>query len=141
MIKEEDCFNFVYVLPQPAGEPCRLVITAAVQMGWVESLSFFCTVTESAQDLTQHFINANVDLPHDTVEDCMAIQYVPMRARTDAPTKLLQVYVNDFCSAATQSTDGSHIPTIRRAAVHGIHALFPPPAVTKHEGGKEPISQ
>jgi hypothetical protein len=56
------------------------------------------------------------------------------------PTKLLQVYVDEFCYAATQSKDGTHIPTIRRASVHGIHALFPPPAVTMHNGGKEPIS-
>ncbi len=37
--------------------------------------------------------------------------------------ELLQVYVDDFCYAATQSEDGEHIPTIRRAAIHGIHAV------------------
>jgi hypothetical protein len=30
---------------------------------------------------------------------------------------------------------------IRRAAIHGIHALFPPPAITHHEGRKMPISE
>ena len=63
-----------------------------------------------------------------------------MRGRADAPSKLLQVYVDDFCYAATQSKDGDHIPTIRRAAIHGIKAVFPPPAITKHKDGKEPIS-
>jgi hypothetical protein len=52
----------------------------------------------------------------------------------------MQVYVDDFCNAATQSKDETHIPTIRRASIHGIYALFPPPAVTKHEGGKDSIS-
>ena len=141
VVKEEDCFNFAYVLPQAAGEPTRLVVPAAVQMGWVESPSLFCTVTESARDLAQHFVDATVDLPHDPVEDKMSIEDVPMRARTDAPSKLLQVYVDDFCYAATQSQDGAHIPTIRRAAVHGIHSYFPSPKITKHEGGKEPISE
>ncbi len=56
------------------------------------------------------------------------------------PTKLLQVYVDDFCYAATQSEDGEHIPTIRRAAIHGINAVFPPTSVTHHTDGKEPIS-
>ena len=140
IVGEEDCYNFAYVLPQAAGEPTRLVVPAAVQMGWVESPSLFCTVTESARDLAQHFVDAKVDLPHDPVEDKMSIENVPMRARTDAPSKLLQVYVDDFCYAATQSQDGAHIPTIRRAAVHGIHSLFPSPKITKHEGGKEPIS-
>jgi hypothetical protein len=50
------------------------------------------------------------------------------------------VYVDDFCYAATQSEDGKHIPTIRRAAIHGIHAVFPPTLVTHHKDGKEPIS-
>ena len=53
VVKEEDCFNFAYVLPQAAGEPTRLVVPAAVQMGWVESPSLFCTVTESARCSTQ----------------------------------------------------------------------------------------
>ncbi len=52
----------------------------------------------------------------------------------------LQVYVDDFFYAATQSKDGTHIPTIRRAAIHGIKVVFPQPAVTKHKDGKDPIS-
>jgi len=47
--------------------------------------------------------------------------------------------VDNFCYAATQSKDGTHIPTIRRAAIHGIEAVFPPPAITNHKDGKEPI--
>jgi len=69
----------------------------------------------------------------------MAIEDVPMRGRAATPSKLIQVYVDDFCYAATQFKDGMHIPTIRRAAIHGIEAVFPPPAITKHEDGKEPI--
>ena len=141
VVKDDDAFNFAYVLPQEAGEPCRLVIPAAVQMGWVESPSLFCTVTESTRDLAQHFVDTDTILPYDEVEDQMTIADVPLRARTENPTKLLQVYVDDFCYAATQSTDGTHIPKIRRAAVQGIQALFPPTEITKHEGGKEPISR
>jgi len=140
IVREEDSYNFAYVLPQDAGEPCRVVVPAAVQMGWVESPSHFCSVTESARDITQHFVDNDVPLPHDPIEQSMAIADVPLRGRTRAPTKLLQVYVDDFCYVATQSVDGAHIPTIRRAAIHGIHSVFPPTSVTKHTGGKEPIS-
>jgi hypothetical protein len=115
-------------------------VPAAVQMGWVESLAHFCTVTESTMDLTQHFVDNNISLQHDPIEDAMKIANVPMQGRTWSPTKLLQVYVDDFCYAATQSEDGAHIPTIRRATIHSIHAVFPPTSVTKHEEGKEPIS-
>ena len=51
------------------------------------------------------------------------------------------MYVDVFCTAATQSTDGTHIPTIRRVAIHVIHSVFPPTEVTKHAGGKEPVSE
>jgi hypothetical protein len=47
IVQESDSYNFAYVLPQEAGEPCRVVVPAAVQMGWVESPSHFCTVTET----------------------------------------------------------------------------------------------
>ncbi len=48
IVQEYDSYNFAYVLPQEASEPCWIVIPAAVQMGWVESPSLFCTVTELA---------------------------------------------------------------------------------------------
>ncbi len=113
VIQEADCFNFAYVLPQAGGEPIRLAIPAAVQMGWVESPEFFCAATELARDQTQHFVDNGIPLPKDPVEDLMKIMEVPLRGCTDTPTKLLQVYVDDFSNAATQSTDGTHIPTIR----------------------------
>ncbi len=140
IVQEEDSYNFVYILPQEAGELCRVVVLAAVQIGWVKSPSHFCAVMESARDLTQHFVDNNIPLPPDPLENAMKIADVPMRDRTQSLTKLLQVYVDDFCYAATQSEDGAHIPTIWRAAIHGIHAVFLPTSVTKHKDGKEPIS-
>jgi hypothetical protein len=109
-------------------------------MGWVESPSLFCTVTELARDITQHLVDANVDLPAHPFEAQMNIQHVPLRARAEVPSKLLQVYVNDFCYASTEAKDGCHIPRIRRASIHGIHSVFPQPEVTGHVEGKEPIS-
>ena len=70
----------------------------------------------------------------------MKIQPVPPRARATTPSTLLQVYVDDFCHAATQSIDGTHIPLVRRASIHAIHSVFPQPDTTGHTDGKEPIS-
>ncbi len=64
-----------------------------------------------------------------------------MIERAEASCKLLQVYVDNFCYAATQSKDGELIPIIRWAAIHGIEAVSPPPSITQHQGGKEPISE
>jgi hypothetical protein len=71
----------------------------------------------------------------------MTIQHVPLRARADVPSKLLQVYVDDFCYASTEAKDECHIPRIRRASIHGIHSVFPQPEVTSHVDGKQPISK
>ncbi len=108
IVREADSYNFAYVLPQEANEPCRVVVPAAVQMGWVESPSHFCVVTESARDLMQHFVDNDILLPPDPLENAMKIADVPMQGRTWSPTKLLQVYVDDFCYAATQSEWCAH---------------------------------
>jgi hypothetical protein len=139
IVRDAHCCNFAYVLAQWEGKPCRIVVPSVVQMGRVESPSLFCAVTESACNLAQHFVDVAVPLPPHQVKLSMAIKDVPMRGRAETPSKLLQVYVDDFCYAATQSKDGTHIPIIRRAAIHGIMAVFPPPVVTKHQDGKEPI--
>ncbi len=101
IVRDADCFNFTYVLPQWKGKPCRIVVPSAVQMGWVESPSLFCAVTESAHDLAQHFVDAALPLPPHQVESSMAIEDVPTRGRAETPSKLLQVYVDNFCYAAT----------------------------------------
>jgi hypothetical protein len=97
-------------------------------------------VTKLARDLTQYFVDKNIALLVDDIEELMTIQDVPIRGGAKSPTKCLQVYVNDFCYAATQLEDQSYIPTIRQAAIHGIQSLFPPPAIMRHTEGKHPIS-
>jgi hypothetical protein len=111
VVREEDSFNFAYILPQRPGQPTRIVVPRAVQMGWTESPSLFCAVTETARDITQHLVKNNVNLPYNPIEESMTIEDVPLRARAQEPTELLQVYVNDLCNAATQSTDA---PTYKR---------------------------
>jgi hypothetical protein len=69
IVRLADSFNFAYVLPQPDGEPIRIVVPSAVQMGWVESPPLFCLVTESARDLTQHLVANQVPLPHHELEE------------------------------------------------------------------------
>ena len=118
----------------------RIVVPSAVQMGWVESPSLFCTVTKSARDITQHLVDANVNLLPHPFEAQITIQHVPLRARAEVPSKLLHVYVDDSCYALTKVKDGGHVPRIWHTSIHGIHLVFPQPEVTGHVDGKEPIS-
>jgi len=73
VVRKEDSFNFAFVLPQLPGQPTRIVVPSAVQMGWVESPSYFCAVTETARDITQHLINTNASLPAHPIENSMTI--------------------------------------------------------------------
>jgi hypothetical protein len=62
------------------------------------------------------------------------------RSRHDSPSHGAYVYLDDFIGAAVENKEGTLLGRITRAALHGIHAIFPPPAVTGHIGGKDPIS-
>jgi hypothetical protein len=48
--------------------------------------------------------------------------------------------VDDFIGAAVEDKSGTLLGRISRAALHGIHSVFPPPSITGHTGGKDPIS-
>ncbi len=73
IVRRTNCYNFAYVLLQATRAPTKIMVPLAVQMGWVESPSLFCTVTESAWDLAQHFVDNNVQLPYDPIEELMTI--------------------------------------------------------------------
>ena len=64
MIVTEDArYNFCYVLPQPAGEPIRIVVPSAFQMGWKDSPPYFCTATETRRDFIDWLIATKIELP------------------------------------------------------------------------------
>jgi hypothetical protein len=52
LVKETEQLNFAFVMPNPPGAPIRIVIPAALQMGWTKSLLYFCTATKTARDIT-----------------------------------------------------------------------------------------
>jgi hypothetical protein len=58
--QESKQWNFVYVLPQPPGMPVFLVIPSSLQMGWVESLPFFCVVMEMSRDIAMQYSDTKV---------------------------------------------------------------------------------
>ena len=58
--KEGEEWKFAYVLPQPEGEPVKLVIPKLLQMGWVELPPYFCAATETARDVSIDYIDTEV---------------------------------------------------------------------------------
>ncbi len=49
--KAREEYNFAYFLPKAAHKSSVLVIPTLLQMGWVESPSYFCAATETARDI------------------------------------------------------------------------------------------
>ena len=43
--KEGEEWDFFHVLPQKPGMPIKLVVPTLLQMGWIESPPYFCTVS------------------------------------------------------------------------------------------------
>jgi hypothetical protein len=112
-------------------------VPSALQMGWTESPGFFAAATETIRDNTQHDLDCQADLkPH------------PMEPFT-TPTESIEpgdgrygnyVYVDDFINIASEDESRTRLIAVARASLHPIHEIFPPPEVTGHVGGKDPVS-
>jgi hypothetical protein len=68
IVPEQDCWNFAYVLPDLPGQPIRLVIPHALQMGWTQSPGFFSATTETIRDSIQILLDDKVPLPPHRLE-------------------------------------------------------------------------
>jgi hypothetical protein len=62
------------------------------------------------------------------------------RHKSASPAHAIFVYVDDFIGASVEDKSGTLLGRITRAALHGIHAVFPSPKITGPIGGKDPIS-
>ncbi len=130
------------MLPGAAGDPLRLIIPHALQMGWTESPGYFCATTETGRDIMQALIDGGTWLPPHVFDSYMSPEVVVRRQispSTDKPWQMSAVYVDDYILAAVESPDGSALLRTGRAALHTIHGLFPPPARSGHVDGKDPV--
>ena len=51
------------------------------------------------------------------------------------------VYVDDYVLGVVENDDRTLIRRVSRATLHATHSIFPPPEVSGHIGGKDPISK
>ena len=105
-------WNFAYVLPNNPGEPIEIVVPSALQIGWAESLPFFCAAAETARDVADTYTSERVGtLPEHPFEE----KTMPKEDETDTRLpnvaamsgkakktflQLLEVYVDDFIQLA-----------------------------------------
>jgi hypothetical protein len=143
MVVEPDApWNFAYVMPSAPGEPIRLVIPRALQMGWNESPAYFCATTETARDIAQSWIDRKTPLDEHPMEAFTTPAMPAQRQSTDGPKfQMSAVYVDDFCLAAVEDASGTLLQRTARATLHAIHSVFPTPAATGTPDAKDPISE
>ena len=143
MVVEPDArWNFAYVMPSADGQPIRLVIPRALQMGWNESPAYFCATTETARDVAQSWIDNDTRLAEHPMESFTTPTKPARRQSTTEPRRQMSaVYVDDFCLAAVEDASGTLLQRTARATLHAIHSVFPTPAATGTLDAKDPISE
>jgi hypothetical protein len=142
IVDPDERWNFAYVLPSRPGQPIRIVIPSALQMGWNESPAYFCATTETARDVAQTWIDDGTKLPPHPMEP-LTVPTVPARRQTSTGPKhqMTAVYVDDFLAACVEDSSGKLLQKTARATLHAIHSVFPSPAATGTPDAKDPISE
>ena len=142
LVEPAQKWNFCYVMPDPPGARTRIVVPSALQMGWAESPAYFCAATETGRDLIDMLLREGVELPEHPLEEFMKPNDIPKTAPPGAEERTsVGVYVDDYVLGVVENNDRTLIRRVSRATLHAIHSIFPPPAVSGHVGGKDPISQ
>jgi len=142
LVEPTQKWNFCYVMPDPPGSRIRIVVPSALQMGWAESPAYFCTATETGRDIIEMLLREEIDLPEHPLEQFMKPSDTPKTApHGTEEQKSIGVYVDDFVLAVVENNDRSLIRRVSRATLHAIHSIFPPPDISGHHGGKDPISR
>jgi len=137
-----DEWNFSYVLPQPPGEPVKIVIPTSLQMGWVESPPYFCTATETSRDIATTYCETEIGtLPSHKfdkhVSENDATRELPYTPLTNKRMRyLIEVYVDNFMAIVIPTTQ-EDVTHIGRAIMHGIHDVF----LADDNNANDPISE
>jgi hypothetical protein len=135
-------YNFAYVLPQDEGMPTTLVVPTSLQMGWVESLRYFCAATETARDVASDYCDIPIgSLPCHKFTEHVAGDKVfeELPATSTLATAFLyaiEVYVDAFMSIVI-STSREQLEHIATAVMTGIYDVFPADVVDNND----PISE
>ena len=134
--REGEEWNFAYVLPQPEGEPIRLVIPTSLQM------PYFCAATETARDIATTYIETGIGtLPNHKFEQytsgAEAFDTLPAVADINNGFKYaLEVYVDDFISIVIPASQ-DQLRHVANAIMESIHDIFPP----DNNNANDPISE
>jgi hypothetical protein len=149
IVEQTSRWNFCYLMPDPPGSQIRIVIPSALQMGWMESSPYFCTVTETEREFIQWLADQKIDCPPHPLKKYMLPQDLVSTIGEEIPSPnndgnqgayLVQVYIDDYILAVIEDEARTLLRRIARATLYRVHSIFPPPEITNHEGGKDSVS-
>jgi hypothetical protein len=153
VVQHDQHLNFVFQLPKRATDAVvHYVVPASLQMGWKNSPAYLCTATQSMCTLILCLLaltcTTGIPGPHRHEHHFVANHSAPPFPPPSLPdfAFLLQVFVDDFMGGlAFPPTAHFLLMTvflwIARAALHVVHACFPPPDVSGHNNGRDSISE
>jgi hypothetical protein len=141
LVEPSQKWNFCYVMPDPPGARVRIVVPSALQMGWAESPGYFCAATETGRDIIDLLLREGTELPEHPFERFMQPIDRPRTSPKGEEHTSIAVYVDDYILGVVENEDRTLIRRVSRATLHAIHSIFPPPDVSGHVGGKDPISR
>ena len=153
-------YNFVFQLPMREGDTERkYVVPSSLQMGWKNSPAFFCTGTEATRELIRRMLAltlaSGLDVHHRHESFCTDAAPKPDFSSVaptpadqwcglDDATLACRVFVDDFMQGLAGDPGRPERKAqqlwVARVALHAIHAVFPPPDVLEHKGGKDSVS-
>ncbi len=126
-------WTFAYVLPSSHGSDPTLVIPTSLQLGWIESPTYFCTASETARDVVATYADMPMGTlpPHKLLpwtKTDEAYKRLPRIAEPDKAKDLrymLEVFVDDFIGLAIPVAQ-TQLDHISSATMFEIHDVFPP---------------
>jgi len=153
-------YNFVFQLPKREGDAeTYYVVPSSLQMGWKNSPAFFCSGTEATRNLIKRLLAltlaSGIDVHHRHESYCVDgapgpnFDEVPTAHEAEwkgmeNATLACRVFVDDFMQGLAGDPDRPERRAqqlwVARAVLHGIHAVFPPPDILSHAGGKDSVS-
>ena len=87
-------------------------------------------------------LREGVDLPEHPLEEFMKPKNIPKTAPPGLEERTsVGVYVDDYVLGVLENDDRTLIRRVSRATLHAINSIFPPPEVSGHIEGKDPISR
>ena len=134
-------FNFAYVLPSSHTHDPVLVIPTSLQMGWIESPTYFCAASETARDVAATYSNMPLgDIPTHKflpfTQSQPEYQNLPLDSYSDQFMYMIEVFVDDFIELAIPIRQG-HLDHCANSTMRAVHDIFPPNYVPS----EDPISE